>query len=147
MTDTTITETPADITLPDDDGRSRIRRTPQAEPLPDDAVTADERIAAFWRKHKNGRLDTQLILINGEPAHEVGSFDGTTVMEVGGRREFTVRATVWRDASDPFPSATAEATRSNDDPDPITAERPQETARTAALSAAIRFLGIKPSKR
>ncbi|ALJ22085.1 hypothetical protein [Microbacterium sp. No. 7] len=135
-----------DITLPESSERSRLHREAKPERVVDDLVTADDRIKVFWRRYPEGRLDTHVILINGQDVETLDTFTGNLHL-AGGEVRYTVRASVYRSAYDVRPIATAEATRGTKDADEVTAAFPQETARTAALSAALRFAGINPPRR
>lgn len=126
MTDTTL---PTAIMIPDDAAPSRLRRA-KAE-SPDDFARAGDRIYAFHRKYKEGRIHT---VIDG--VRETG--DGVLI--------YTVSAAAYKDADTATPDATAHATRATNDPDKITAQFPQETAETAAVSRALRNLGILPKR-
>lgn len=116
------------ITDPDDASRSRLHRAPKTE-APDDFTTADERLEAFWRKYKEGRIC---------PVTE-------RLERPDGEIEWTVTVTVT--TTEPSRQVVASATRATDDPDPIVAAYPHETAQTAATSRALRFIGIKLTKR
>lgn len=112
------------IQLPEDKSRSRLKApTPETD---EDFATAKDRIAAFWERYPNGSI------LPAEP----------TTADIPGGREYTVRAFVRKDSSSDSPDTTAHATRGTDDPDPIVARYPQESAETSAISRALRFLGI-----
>lgn len=153
MTDNPETErTEADVfedfELPASTRKSRLDRTPKPtdESDTDDPITANQRIATFWRKHKNGRISTTVILLDERDVVDVDSWTHDAVRKVSTPSRYTVRAEVWKDAETAKPDATAHATRGSDDPDQITADRPQETAETAAVSRALRYLGIRLPK-
>lgn len=114
-----------DITLPEDTTPSRLAKSaPKGDSL-DDVATAGERIVAFWEKYPDGSILT-----------EVESTDYLP------HREYTVRAFIRKNGDADGPDSTAHATRTTADPDPITAQFPQETAETSAISRALRNLGI-----
>ncbi len=117
-----------DIEIPEDTRKSRINRAPRSE-TPDDFTSAAERIEAFWVAHPNGSIlpevETRQIVTEG------------TVYEV-----HTVRAYIRKDSLAERPDSVAHATRGDNDEDDVTARFPQETAETAAISRAIRNLGI-----
>jgi hypothetical protein len=131
MTDTTTTATkPSRL-------RTALERAERAETATnepradhvDDFTTADERLSTFWRKYKDGTISSQ-----------------STRRELpDGGAEWTV--TVRVEVQEPEREVTASATRSTVDGDPIVAAYPHETAQTAALSRALRFLGIKLQTR
>jgi len=110
------------LALPDD-STSRLHRAPRTDP--DDVTTAGDRIVKFWAKYKDGRI---------EPTVDTTYRDDVAIHMA------TVK--VWKNGDSDKPDVTAHATRATNDPDPITAERAQETAETAALSRALRYLGI-----
>jgi hypothetical protein len=110
------------IQIPDD-STSRLHRAPRTDP--DDVTTAGDRIVKFWAKYKDGRI---------EPTVDTTYRDDVAIHMA------TVK--VWKNGDSDKPDVTAHATRATNDPDPITAERAQETAETAALSRALRYLGI-----
>lgn len=112
------------LELPEDTRKSRLNRAPKQEPL-DDVATAGERIEAFWKKHPDGSILTEV------ETERAGQF-----------ATYTVRAFIRRNGDSDRPDATAHATRSSADPDEITAAFPQETAETSAVSRALRNLGI-----
>jgi hypothetical protein len=111
-----------DVLLPNDTS-SRLHRADDN----DDYTSADDRIASFHRKYKDGRYESA--------AEEIRP----------GQWKVTVR--VWKDRERTDPDAIATAYRSTDDPSEIAAAFPLETAETAALSRALRFLGIGLTKR
>ncbi len=124
-----------DIELPEDTRKSRLNRVPKPDTL-DDVATAGDRIEAFWKKHENGSILTEV------ESREV---------QVGARRPdswgematvYTARVFVRKNAESENPDTTAHATRSTADPDEVTAAFPQETAETSAVSRALRNLGI-----
>lgn len=123
--------TTVDIELPEAVG-SRIHRPPKSE-SPDDFTTAAERIAAFWETWPNGSIlpevESRQVVTDGVLPHCV----------------YTVRVYVRKDAASERPDAVAHATRSEADPDPVTAQFAQEVAETSAISRAIRNLGILPN--
>ncbi|RBO73485.1 helix-turn-helix transcriptional regulator [Microbacterium sp. H6] len=123
---------PAVIELPETQGQSRLHRPAKSE-NPDDITSAADRIDAFWEKHPNGSILTEV---------------ETTVVEavdVLPYLVFTVRAYVRKHTEDDRPSATAHATRGQNDDDELVRQFPQETAETAAISRAIRNIGILTS--
>lgn len=125
MTELSVTE----IQLPEGPAKSRLHRAEKNE-TPDDFRTAAERIEAFWELHPSGSILTEV---------------ETTVVEAAETLPylvFTVRAFVRKDSLDERPSATAHATRGENAEDELTAQFPQETAETAAISRAIRNIGI-----
>lgn len=137
MTDPTI-EIPASLTIPDDTARSRLSpRTSERPPADhvEDIVSADARIAEFWRKYAGGRITTSIV--------RVDYHDPSAERPVAA--DYTVVAEVYKKSGDSGPSATASARRSGIDADEITASRPLESAETAAISRALRFLGILPN--
>lgn len=126
------TDTIPDIEYPTDDRKSRLARPARSE-SPEDVTTAPERIDAFWAKHPDGSIMTEV---------------ETTVVEAAGvipYLVFTVRAYVRRHAEDSLPAATAHATRGQNDEDELVRQFPQETAETAAVSRALRNAGILTS--
>ncbi len=121
-----------DITIPKDPRESRLQRTQRA-PRPDhtdDATTAADRIEAFWQRYPNGSILTEVdereVTIEGHDPYSV----------------FTVRAFIRKDSGSERPDAVAHATRGENDPDEVTAQFPQETAETSAVSRALRYVGI-----
>ncbi|KJL45605.1 hypothetical protein [Microbacterium trichothecenolyticum] len=95
----------------------------------EDFVTADERIVTFWRKYRG---------------QEVKITSHSQRMErPNGAVEWTVHVTVTAGDHTVQASATRHSTDWND----IVADRPHDSAQTAALSRALRFLGIKPNAR
>ena len=127
-----------DITLPEQTGPSKLHRDPAPVPYVDDVIRADDRIRSFRTKYKTGRIVTTIAFDEGE---DTETWAGSVI--ASGVSTFTVRADVYTDAHSVRPAATAHATRSSNDPDPVTAARPQETAETAAVSRALRYLGIR----
>lgn len=116
-----------DITLPEDTTPSRLAKSaPKGDAL-DDVATAGERIEAFWERYPDGSILTEI-----EPHH-----NAEILVSI-----YTVRAFVRKNGDAERPDATAHATRSTADPDAITAQFPQETAETSAISRALRNLGI-----
>jgi hypothetical protein len=95
----------------------------------EDFTTADERIVTFWRKYR------------GQPV-KIDSHS-QRVDRPGGAVEWTVHVTVAAGEHVVRASATRHSTDYND----IVADRPHDSAQTAALSRALRFLGIKPNAR
>jgi hypothetical protein len=95
----------------------------------EDFTTADERIVSFWRKYR------------GQPV-KIDSHS-QRVDRPGGAVEWTVHVTVAAGEHVVRASATRHSTDFND----IVADRPHDSAQTAALSRALRFLGIKPNAR
>lgn len=120
-----------DIEIPKDDATSRLHRPPKTE-TPDDFASAAERIEAFWAKHPTGSI---------LPEVESGMVEGGMNPPY---RVFTVRAYIRKDSQSDRPDSVAHATRGENDPDPVTAQFPQETAETSAISRALRNLGILP---
>lgn len=123
---------PAVIELPEPQGQSRLHRPAKSE-NPDDITSAADRIDAFWEKHPNGSILTEV---------------ETTIVEAADvlpHLVFTVRAFVRKRSEDDRPSATAHATRGQNDDDELVRQFPQETAETAAISRAIRNVGILTS--
>lgn len=135
MTDTTEAPTD-DFELPKSSQRSKLDRAPKSDEA-DDVTTAADRIAAFWRKYPNGSILTEVESTRIDTVDHLPYFT------------HTVRAFVRKDGTASLPDATAHATRSDSDPDPVTAAYPQETAETAAVSRALRNAGIltKPRKK
>lgn len=131
---------PAPIAFPDRAARPETPRAAQREPLEDDDdyVTADERIEKFWRKHKDDNVEISTL-----PAHT----------NRGDHDEWLVVATVRVGGTFERPDRTytASAARSTNDPNPVVAARPLETASTAAISRALRYAGFglakKPAKQ
>lgn len=123
-----------DIDFPEDTRKSRLTRTPRTED-PEDFARAVDRIAAFWRKHPAGNILTEI------EAREIHTEEHLPYFV------FTARAFVRKDATAEAPDTTAHATRSEADPDHITAQFAQETAETAAISRALRNLGILAKPR
>lgn len=117
-----------DIEFPQDDRKSRINRPPKAD-TPEDVTSAADRIEAFWQKYPGGSI-----------LPEVDS----RIMETpdGPCTVYTVRAFIRKDSQSESPDSVAHATRGENDPDPLVAQYPQETAETSAISRAIRNLGI-----
>jgi hypothetical protein len=117
------------IELPDAPGQSRLHKPVKPEPL-DDVATAGERIEAFWEKYPEGSILTEIdTRVVETPEHLPYSV-------------YTARVFVRKNADAESPDVTAHATRSEDDPDPITAQFAQETAETSAVSRALRNIGI-----
>jgi hypothetical protein len=118
------------IQLPEDTSKSRLSKpAPKLEPT-DDVATAGERIEAFWEKYPDGSILTEI---------------ETRVVETAEHLPYSVytaRVFVRKNADAESPDVTAHATRSEADPDPITAQFAQETAETSAVSRALRNLGI-----
>ena len=122
-----------DTSIPADTQKSRLSKTARTED-PDDFARAGDRIAAFWRKHPDGNILTEV--------------EQSSTLVAGVRViTFTARTIVRKDATADAPSATAHATRSTADADEITAAFAQETAETASVSRALRNLGILAVKR
>lgn len=118
-----------DIQFPVDDRPSKINRQRRSE-APEDVTSAADRIDAFWQKHPDGSILTEV---------------ETTVVEAANVLPylvFTVRAFVRKRSDDDRPSATAHATRGQNDEDELVRQFPQETAETAAISRAIRNIGV-----
>lgn len=139
---------PVEIELPES-GRSRIRRDPwepreagEDAPVTDDYVTADDRIAAFYAKHPHGRIITTVSSTGDGDVEEIATARGDVLARHTAPTTYTVRAEVFRNAVGAKPDATAHATRSTNDTNPVVAERTQETAETVAISRALRFAGI-----
>ena len=118
-----------DIVVPEDTAKSRLARPVKTE-APEDVATAGERIEAFWARYPEGSILTEV------EVREV------VTAEILPYSVFTVRAFVRKDASAERPDTTGHATRSEADPDPITAAFAQETAETSAVSRALKNLGI-----
>jgi len=116
------------IQIPDD-STSRLHRAPRTDP--DDVTTAADRLHKFELKFRDGRIRTSVKLRTLDNGHLL----------------WTATAEVFKDADSPTPDRVAHATRATNDPDEITAERPQETAETAAISRALRFLDINPKPK
>lgn len=118
------------IQLPEDTSKSRLSKpAPKLEPT-DDVATAGERIEAFWEKYPEGSILTEI---------------ETRVVETAEHLPYSVytaRVFVRKNADAESPDVTAHATRSEADPDPITAQFAQETAETSAVSRALRYIGI-----
>ena len=123
-----------DIPFPEDTRKSRLNRKPKAD-APDEVATAEQRIKAFWRLHPDGNILTEI------ETREVRTDELLPYFV------HTARAFVRKNADSDTPDATAHATRSDNDPDEITAAFPQETAETSAIARAIRNLGIRPNSR
>lgn len=119
-----------DIDLPDTASKRPAKSTRHDDP--EDVTRARDRLKAFWAKHPEGSILTE---VEEKP---IGGGFGSTATDSA----FTVRAFVRRDANSEFPSATAHATRATNDPDELVAQFPQETAETAAVSRALRNAGI-----
>lgn len=140
--------TPTEIELPEQ-SPSRIHKadpwSPDAGAAPDvdvdAAVTANQRIAAFYAKHPTGRIETIVHMSVGEST-EIKTFSDETARTARDADAVTVIARVYRDQHAAKPAATGTATRRSDDANLVVAERPQETAETVAVSRALRFLGI-----
>lgn len=132
--DDTKKDTVADLELPTDSSRSRLTR-PQKLEASEDVATAGERIALFWEKYPEGSILTE---IEAQTARTEDDKPFTV---------YTARAFIRRDADAESPSATAHATRSETDPDPVTAAFAQETAETSAVSRALKNVGILPVAR
>lgn len=118
-----------ELELPTDTAPSRLHRPPKNE-TPDDVATAGERIEAFWERYPEGSILTEV------ESREVVTAENLPYSV------YTVRAFVRRNSTDADPSSTAHATRSEADPDPVTAAFPQETAETSAVSRALKMIGI-----
>ncbi len=127
---------PAPIAFPDRAARPETPRAAQREPVEDDDdyVTADERLDKFWRKHKDDDV-------------EISTLPARTDRD--GHDEWLVIATVRVDGNLERPSRTytASASRSTNDPNPVVAARPLETASTAAISRALRYAGFGLAKK
>jgi hypothetical protein len=115
-------------------GRARTPE-PAAGDATDDIVTADQRIKKFRTKYPDGVIATSV--------------------ESDAQGTFTARAEVWKTSPTTgvggarytrHPDATATATRSRDDEPSVGSLYPQESAETAAIGRALRFLGIEPPK-
>lgn len=120
------------IQLPEDNTKSRLQRTPKGDA--DDFVSAESRIEAFWERFPEGSILPEV--------EEKTIDDGQSLPY----RVFTVRAYIRKNAQSERPDSVAHATRGDDDPDAVVAQFPQETAETAAISRAIRNLGILATK-
>ena len=119
-----------DIAIPQDTAKSRLAKpAPKTDGL-DDVATAGERIEAFWQKYPDGSILTEI------------EERTVTTAEHLPYSVYTARGFVRKNADAESPDATAHATRSEADPDPITAAYAQETAETSAVSRALRNLGI-----
>ena len=140
----TITEV-EELAIPEDTSRSRLTKTTEYLPPADsdDFTTADDRLKSFWRKYKTGRVVTKILTDETDGEEEVQDFAGNVVHRSLGVRTFTVTAYIFRDADDDVAASTAHATRTTASTNPVTAEFPQEVAETAAISRALRFLGIR----
>lgn len=133
-----MTDTPSEaLAIPTDASRSRLHRENAADREPDahveDYTTADERLATFWRKYKEADVEFES--------------ESIRVDKVGGQVEWTVHVTVRICCNGDGRVVTGSATRSSTDMNDIVAHNPHETAQTAALSRALRFLGIKLQTR
>lgn len=123
------------INLPEDTKKSRLQKAPRPSESLDDVATAGERIEAFWEKYPEGSILTEI------EARQATTAD-TLPYSV-----YTARVFVRRNADAESPDATAHATRSEADSDPITAAFAQETAETSAVSRALRNIGILPTSK
>ncbi|WP_136032519.1 helix-turn-helix domain-containing protein [Microbacterium sp. PF5] len=117
------------IELPEDNRRSKLQRTPKPETF-EDVATAMERVEAFWAKYPEGSI---------LPEVESRVIDDGQSLPF---QVFTVRAYVRKNSASERPDAVAHATRGENDEDELVRLRPQESAETAAISRAIRNLGI-----
>lgn len=121
--------TTPEIVLPEDSRKSRLQRLAKVETV-EDVATATERIEAFWAKYPEGSIlpevDTRIVDDGQSLPYPV----------------FTVRAYVRKHSESERPDAVAHATRGENDEDELVRLRPQESAETAAISRAIRNLGI-----
>lgn len=144
MTDTTTDP----IVVPEDTSKSRLARVePKPEAAVDDLIRADDRLATFWRKYPDGQIDTRVLSVEVDEGESIEMFSGPPIVHTPGSTVYTVRAEVYKHADDAAPSAVAHATRGTDDRNDVTAARAQETAETAAVSRALRFMGILLAKR
>lgn len=121
-----------EVILPEDTTKSRLQR-PTPKPDTDDVATAGERIEAFWEKYPDGSILTEV---------ETREVSGQYPYSV-----YTVRAFIRKNGDADGPDSTAHATRSENDPDPVTAQYAQETAETSAISRALRYIGILATPR
>lgn len=115
--------------IPVDTSKSRLHKPVKPEPL-DDVATVGERIEAFWERYPDGNILTEI---------ETRVIETTEHLPYS---VYTARVFVRKNADAESPDTTAHATRSEADPDPITAQFAQETAETSAVSRALRNLGI-----
>lgn len=116
-----------ELEMPTQDG-SKLNR----EPIPDDYTSAEDRIRGFRRLYPEGRIETSLSVMGGKEGWDIPT----------GPVQITVTARVFRDEDAQHPSAMAHATRRSDAADDVTAEFTQEVAETAAISRALRNMGI-----
>jgi ribosome-binding protein aMBF1 (putative translation factor) len=120
------------IQLPEDNTKSRLQRASKSEG--DDFVSAESRIEAFWERFPEGSILPEV------EEKTIDDFQNPPY------RVFTVRAYIRKNAQSERPDSVAHATRGEDDADALVAQFPQETAETAAISRAIRNLGILATK-
>ena len=139
MSTTTTEESPARLRQAEQRAaRAAAADTAKTEPTTEEEVVrAEQRFARFRSKYKEGVHDAEIVRV---------------IEHENGHVTFVVKASVWTErptSSRSVPDATAFASRSTGDNDPIAAQNPLATADTVARSRALRNLGIlvSPAKR
>lgn len=121
-----------DIQIPEDTRRSRLTK-PNKEAVDDEFVRAEDRFAAFRRKHPDGWTSVELERL---------------VEHADGHLTYVVKATACTGTSmHSSKSATAWAQGSTKSENTIIAGSPLESAETIAKSRALRDLGILPKPK